>query len=100
MEPAHETALDDLLKDVYDRGVATIEKRLLLRWHDRKNWGSAIWQSLLQRFNEVLKEKGEEKNGWRLYATNEEVVALLCFNTKDAENDDGFWQLVEKRTKQ
>jgi hypothetical protein len=97
MDLAHETALDDLLKDVYDRGVATVEKRLLLRWHGRQNWGTAIWHSLQQRFIKVLKESGEENDGWKLYAiASDPVVSLLCFDPKDAESDDGWWRPVEK----
>lgn len=100
MEEAHETALDDLLKDVYDHGVATIERRLLLRWHGRVNWGSAIWQSLLQRFNKLLKERGEASAGWTLYAIpGASVVSLLCFDPKDAQRDNGWWRSVEKLTK-
>ena len=98
MELAHETALDDLMKDVCDLGVATIEKRLLLRWHGRQNWGSGIWQSLQQRFVRTLKDRGEEDAGWTLYAISDEpIVSLLCFSPEDADSrDDGWWRPVAK----
>jgi hypothetical protein len=44
MQLAHETALKDVVRDVCGVGVAIIEVRLLLRWHDRKNLSKAIWR--------------------------------------------------------
>jgi hypothetical protein len=79
MELAHETALNDLVRVVYDIGVATIEVRLLLRWHDQKNLSKAIWRDLQQRFERVLHERGNWGQGYQLLAMSKDaVVALLC----------------------
>lgn len=94
---SHETFLNDLVKDVIDKGCAVIEVRLLLRWFDRRNWGKAIWQSLNQRFLKELTERGQEKDGWQLWAIpGDQRVALLCFDPKDAMTDKGWWRRVEK----
>jgi uncharacterized protein YeaO (DUF488 family) len=98
MDISHETALDDLIKDVLDHGCAVIEHRLVLRWFNRKNWGKAMWHSLQQRFTKELKERGEDKDGWRLYAIsgNSHTLSLLCFNYENSEDADGWWKPVEK----
>jgi len=93
MDPAHETAINDLVCDVLDTGVARVERRLLLRWVGGKNWTKKIWGGLNQRFRNELKERGEDKDGWVLYAIDKgEFVSLVCFNPKDI---DSWWQPVE-----
>ena len=98
MDIAHETALNDLIRDVIDQGCAVVETRLVLRWFNRSNWGKAIWQSLLQRFVKELTERGEENEGWRLYAipNNQSSLSLVCFNPKTCDTGEGWWRAVDQ----
>ncbi len=99
---SHETFLDDLIKDVLDKGCAVIEVRLLLRWFGRKNWGSGIWKSLNERFKKELSKRrkpGEKHDDWGLYAIQGDYrVSLLCFSPDDAASNTGWWRSVDKLT--
>ena len=97
MDILHETFLNDLVKDVIDNGCVRIEGRLLLRWFDRKNWGKAMWQSLNQRFLKELTERGEQDDGWHLWAIpGDHHISLLCFSPEDAKTNTGWWRRVDK----
>ncbi|RYZ87527.1 MAG: hypothetical protein EOP04_11505 [Proteobacteria bacterium] len=97
MEAAHNTALDDLIKDVTERGCAVIEVRILLRWYERKNWGKSIWKDLQRRFDAILQERGEGNDGYRLFAIpSDSVISLLCFNREEDNNQ--WWSPVSELT--
>jgi hypothetical protein len=57
MDHAHDTALTDLMRDLCDVGVASIELRVLLRWFERTNMTKGIWRDMQQRFERVLLER-------------------------------------------
>jgi hypothetical protein len=91
MDLAHESALNDLIRDVLDTGVGRVEKRLLLRWFGARNWTKKIWTGLNQRFIQELTERKEQDDEWELRAIdNGDFVSLLCFSPKDEK----WWQPV------
>lgn len=97
MDMAHETALNDLIRDVFDFGSARVETRVLLRWFGRTNWGRAIYQGLQQRFEKELADRGDEWDGWQLYVIHDTpygVMSLICFNPEDTASGKGWWRPI------
>ena len=91
MDLAHETALNDLIRDVIDTGVGRVEKRLLLRWFGAKNMTKKIWSGVRQRFTSELTERGEQSDGWDLFIIDGETISLVCFNP---ENTETWWRPI------
>lgn len=98
MDHAHDTALTDLMRDLCDVGVASIELRVLLRWFERTNMTKGIWRDMQQRFERVLLER--KKNHLNLQLLSQIVgptVSLICFDPADAAPCDRMWMRVSER---
>ncbi len=78
----------DFLSDVADYGAARLSYNRLYRWFDADRLTDKRWAELAGLFDEILAERGEGDEGWRLgkidFGRSDEVV-LVCMDPEDAE---------------
>lgn len=98
MDQAHDTALTDLMRDLCDVGVVSIELRVLLRWFERANLTKGIWRDLQQRFDRVLLERKKHRLGLQLLSSvSGSMVALICFDPPSVAAAERNWFPVSER---
>lgn len=98
MDQAHNTALNDLIKEACDVGAVRITERQLLRCHPgAKSLSKAIWRDLQTRFDDEieLRNAADGNDNWRGYwmdmlrAYN--GVTLVVRHPVNANNGDRWW---------
>lgn len=103
----YELQLRDLLKDVYETGMARVEWRILKRWLNVIRVTNRVWEELQERWVEIIEQEGktsENDKAWRLghldWDTDhcKQYLTLICMDPKrhdQDEDEDASWVPVE-----
>jgi hypothetical protein len=78
----------DFLADVADYGAGRLTYNRLYRWFDADRLTNKRWGELADLFQEVLTERGEGQEGWRLgmidFGRTDEIV-LVCMDPEGTD---------------
>ena len=97
MEAAHNTMLNDLIREVLDLGSARISERVLVGCHERrKNLSRSIWRDLEQRFQDQIERREDEDwSGYWLAALRRHgLITLVALEPLNKSDSEGWWEPV------
>jgi hypothetical protein len=96
MDPAHDTALNDLIHELCDLGSVRLSERQLLRYYQAKNLSKAIWRDLERRFDDETEARngnGEDWKGYWITALRAHAgVTLVAQQPIDLRAGDKKWR--------